>query len=78
MNDETVSTGAARALIAGVAVTVLLWIIPGGGWLGYPLMLLSTVPHELGHGITAMLTGAHFDKLQLFSNGSGVASSRAG
>ena len=41
--------------------------------LGYPLLLLSTYVHELGHGLTALLIGGSFLRLEVMANGSGVA-----
>ncbi|MBF0274744.1 MAG: M50 family metallopeptidase [Nitrospinae bacterium] len=39
----------------------------------YPLNLLATWSHEMGHGITAMLLGGEFSHLKIYLNGSGVA-----
>jgi len=40
----------------------------------YPLDLLATWSHEMGHGITAILTGGRFSHLVMYFNGSGAAS----
>jgi len=56
-------------LIAAVA-TLVLYRVPVVRW---PLMLLATLVHELGHGLTAMLVGGRFRRLEVWSNGSGVA-----
>lgn len=61
------------ALLASVVVTFLLYLIPGGQWIIYPLLLLSTLVHELGHGVTAILVGGHFDRFEMWPDGSGVA-----
>ena len=45
-------------------------------WLSYPLLLMSTVPHELGHGIAALLMGNEFTGLHMFADGSGYAQYR--
>ncbi|MCC7537984.1 MAG: M50 family metallopeptidase, partial [Deltaproteobacteria bacterium] len=63
------------ALFASVVVTALLYVIPYGHLIGYPLVLVSTVAHELGHGIAAQIVGGTFVKLEVFSDGSGVATS---
>jgi hypothetical protein len=38
-----------------------------------PLLYLSTLVHELGHGLAAILVGGHFDRLEMWGDGSGVA-----
>ena len=52
---------------------VLIWQLPYGRQLLYPLTLLTTYAHEMGHGLTALLTGADFDQIFLHADGSGVA-----
>lgn len=64
---------ARRLLIASIVVTFLLHVIPFGGFVMYPLMLLSTLVHELGHGVTALLVGGEFEKFQMWADGSGMA-----
>ncbi len=66
------------ALLISVAATLALPHIPVARYAVWPLTLLSTFAHELGHGIAAMLVGGHFDRLEIFSNGSGVAYSAYG
>ena len=60
-------------LLAVAIVTVVLWQIPAGQYALYPFTLLGTWFHEMGHGITAMLLGGNFQQLQIFPNGSGIA-----
>ena len=62
-------------LVLGVsiAVTALLYVVPYGRVLAYPLMLLSTLAHEMGHGITALLVGGSFERFLMWPDGSGVA-----
>jgi len=64
---------AKHALWLSIALTALLYVIPLGGFVAYPLMLFSTLVHELGHGLTALLTGGSFEQMVIFSDGSGVA-----
>ena len=59
--------------MGSAVLTVLLWEVPYGRWIGYPLFLLSTVAHELGHGITALVLGGDFVALLMWPDGSGVA-----
>lgn len=56
-----------------VAVTLILYWIPYGRYFVYPLLLLSTLAHEMGHGIAAELVGGDFDQFLMWSDGSGVA-----
>ncbi len=65
--------GTRAALWASVALTALLYVVPYGHIVGYPLVWLSTFAHELGHGITALLVGHDFLELRLYADGSGVA-----
>lgn len=67
------SKRARRVLFGSVIVTVLLYMIPLGGFVIYPLMLLSTLVHELGHGVMAEIVGGDFQRFQMFADGSGVA-----
>jgi len=60
-------------LIAAAIATALLWQLPGGDYILYPFTILATWFHEMGHGLMALLLGGQFQKLQIFSNGSGVA-----
>ena len=57
-----------------VAATLLLYVVPHGHVIAYPLVLISTLVHELGHGLTAILVGGSFEKFVMFQDGSGVAS----
>ncbi len=68
------STSRARwAFAAAVGGTVGLYASPFAASVGYPLMLLSTLAHELGHGIAAWFSGARFTTLSLWPDGSGAA-----
>jgi hypothetical protein len=64
---------AKQALIGSVVITLLLYFIPFGRIIAYPLMLLSTLVHELGHGLVALLCGQDFKSLVIYPDGSGVA-----
>ena len=67
---------ARTALLIGVAASVAVLFLPHPyyGWVAWPLMLLSTLFHEMGHGIAAVLTGNSFNSFQMWGNGSGLAS----
>lgn len=60
-------------LTVSVAVTALLYLVPYGRYLAYPLMLLSTLAHEMGHGVTALLVGGSFERFVMWPDGSGMA-----
>lgn len=65
------------ALLLGIAIaSILLWQTVAGSLFLYPFTILATWFHEMGHGIAAMLTGAQFDRLLIYADGSGVAQSR--
>src|SRR4051794_35164874 len=50
-------TVARKVLQVSTAVTLALYMIPYGRFLARPLLLLSTLAHELGHGLTALVLG---------------------
>lgn len=60
-------------LVASGAVTLALYLLPFGGLLARPFFLLSTLAHEMGHGLTALLLGGGFQRLEMWPNGSGVS-----
>ncbi len=63
----------AWAILIASCLTLLLYFVPALHFAAYPFLLLSTLVHEMGHGITAMLLGGHFHSFQMWSDGSGVA-----
>ncbi len=60
-------------LLLSIVAIVAIWQLPYGWQILYPLTLLATFAHEMGHGLAAMLVGAQFDQLLLNADGSGVA-----
>lgn len=64
-----------------ITAAVVLWIvsriIPFGSLIVYPLTLLTTWVHEMGHGLTALLVGGQFRSLDIFSDASGLAQASA-
>ena len=66
--------GGFTSLLAASVLLVVVWQIPYGNYLLYPLTILATWFHEMGHGLTALALGGHFDRLMLYSDGSGIAS----
>ena len=59
-------------------LSVVLWRLPGLGWLLYPFRLLNTFVHELSHGVAAIATGGVFDRFAVHPDLSGVAWSAGG
>jgi hypothetical protein len=63
-----------RALVlAIVAYFIVKTIIPFGRLITYPLTLLATWIHEMGHGMTALVVGGHFDHLDVYGDAAGLA-----
>jgi hypothetical protein len=76
--DDWMSSTAARrrtkaALAWSIVLTVALYFVPFGQLLAYPLVLLSTLVHEVGHGLTAVLVGGNFERFVMFADASGMA-----
>jgi hypothetical protein len=61
-------------LVAAAVVYAIAAWIPFGHELLYPLSLFTTWVHEMGHGLAALAVGGTFERLQIFRNGSGLAS----
>lgn len=55
------------------ALTITAWQFDTGRLILYPFTILGTWFHEMGHGLMALILGGHFDRLEIFSNGSGLA-----
>src|SRR5580765_7497687 len=64
---------APRVLAISVLVTALLYAVPFGRTLAWPLVLVSTLAHELGHGLAAALLGGRFEALVIYRDASGAA-----
>lgn len=60
-------------LVGAAIATAVLWQFPAGDYILYPFTILATWFHEMGHGLMALMLGGNFHKLQIFNNGSGVA-----
>jgi hypothetical protein len=65
----------AWTLAALAAGSILLWQTYWGSLLLYPFTILATWFHEMGHGLAAILTGGRFERLAIYSDGSGLAMS---
>lgn len=76
MTRSNLATRARYTLAISVVATLLLYNIPQLHTLAYPLLLISTLVHELGHGVAAMLAGGTFERFVMHQDGSGVAHTR--
>ena len=65
--------GARFVLLVSAAITIALYALPFGRIVGRPLLLLSTLAHEMGHGLTALLLGGRFQRLMIWASGAGLA-----
>lgn len=65
-------------LLALGLVLILLWRVPGLGWVVYPFRLFGTFVHELSHGLAALATGGAFDRFVVNPDLSGLAWSAGG
>ena len=63
----------ATIMIVSLIVTAVLYAVPFGHALAWPMVLLSTLAHELGHGLAAAVLGGRFEALRMYPDASGVA-----
>ena len=62
-------------LIAAALVYIVGAYVPFGHEALYPLTLFTTWVHEMGHGLTALVLGGDFHRLEIFRDASGFARS---
>lgn len=62
-----------RALVLALLASLVLWNLPFGGVVGYPFKLLATWLHEGSHGLVMTLSGAGFDRMEIYRDTSGLA-----
>jgi hypothetical protein len=65
--------GPAKVFAISLAVTALLYAFPAGRILAWPLVFVSTLAHELGHGLAAVTLGGRFESLVIRADASGAA-----
>lgn len=74
MGTSTTRSRTAVPVLAGAAaLTLALYFVPQLRILAWPVGLLSTVVHEMGHGLTALALGGELHRLFIWPDGSGVA-----
>ncbi|MFT6409113.1 MAG: hypothetical protein ACJAQ6_002538 [Arenicella sp.] len=47
--------------------------IPFGHYFQWTFVVITTFVHEMGHGLTAILTGGNLLKVEIYKNASGLA-----
>jgi hypothetical protein len=71
---------ATEALLVAAGLTIVLYVlpylVPGAAIVARPLVLLSTLAHELGHAVAAVLLGGDVESLSVWADASGVAAHR--
>jgi len=72
MNSRSTKKNFITILVISFLV-FLTWQLPSLGFFRYPFILLGTWFHEMGHGLTALILGGNFHKLEIYRNGGGVA-----
>ncbi|MSP60436.1 MAG: M50 family peptidase [Myxococcales bacterium] len=72
-DSDAPTTPRAALLVTAIAVIALERLVPFGRLILYPFTLLATWVHEMGHGLTAILVGGSFEKLEIFGDASGLA-----
>lgn len=78
MVDQTSPPGRTRAVVAVAVAAVIALVLPHlpiASLLVRPLVWLSTLAHEGGHGVGAVLVGGTFKSLEIWPDASGVATS---
>lgn len=71
------TAGAAPIVLAAAVAAALAWT-PWLRWVAYPFRLLTTLVHELSHGLAALATGGKFLNIVVFADGSGLAYTAGG
>jgi hypothetical protein len=65
-------------VIAPFLVAVVFWQSQELSFVVYPFRLFVTMIHELGHGLSAVLTGGDFLRFEVTKRGAGLAITRGG
>lgn len=72
-NSRTGRSQGLMILIFAAGVFLLLDRIPFGHYIQWPFIIIRTFIHEMGHGLTAILTGGDLIRIEIFRNASGLA-----
>lgn len=60
-------------LFLSIVITIILYVIPFGQLISRPIVWLSTLAHEMGHGLAAVIVGGKFHQFVMYADASGVA-----
>ncbi len=63
-------------LLFAALVFFVLSRVPYGNYIQWPFVIITTFIHEMGHGLAALALGGDLIKVELFQNGSGLATTR--
>jgi hypothetical protein len=69
LGDSRAASASPGLLLLAAAAIVVAWQLPFCPQAPYPLTLLATFAHEMGHGLAALLLGGNFDRLALHADG---------
>jgi Peptidase M50B-like len=78
MESQTEVKDSFRLLVLASAITLVLWFIPFGDAITYPIRLFVTFIHESGHALAALATFGGVNRVALDWSGSGVTETVGG
>lgn len=72
-NSRTGRSQGLLILIFAATVFIILNRVPFGHYIQWPFVIITTFIHEMGHGLTAILTGGNLIQIEVYQNASGLA-----
>lgn len=78
MESQSETHNSFKFLIIASALTVVLWFLPFGNYLTYPIRIFVTFVHEAGHAIAAVASLGSVNHITLDWNGGGVTETVGG
>src|ERR1043165_4058865 len=72
------SADSRRLLAMATVASIVLAFIPGAELVTYPIRLFSTIVHEGGHALAALVTLGHVEKIVIDQTASGVTTTLGG
>lgn len=63
-------------MLVAVALTAILFLVPGGNLIGRPLVWAATLFHEMGHAVATTVVGGEVVGVRVYGDGSGVTHGR--
>lgn len=64
--------------VVSTLLTLFLYLAPIPSAFSYPFVWLSTLAHEMGHGLASLMIGGTFESFEMWSDGSGIARTTGG